>query len=58
MDFVSAARPRLKRHNRLIARRRAAVEPTFAILKHRMQLSLYPQHCCTQGQYPQNEIPV
>lgn len=32
--------PRLKRYNRLIARRRAAVETTFATLKHRMKLSL------------------
>jgi IS5 family transposase len=32
--------PRLKRYNRLIARRRAAVETTFATLKRRMQLNL------------------
>ena len=32
--------PRLKRYNRLIARRRAAVETTFATLKRRMKLSL------------------
>ena len=32
--------PRLKRYNRLIARRRAAVETTFATLKLRMKLSL------------------
>lgn len=32
--------PRLKRYNRLIARRRAAVETTFATLKCRMRLSL------------------
>jgi IS5 family transposase len=32
--------PRLKRYNRLIARRRAAVETTFATLKHRMKLTL------------------
>ena len=31
--------PRLKRYNRLIARRRAAVETTFATLKHRMGLT-------------------
>lgn len=31
---------RLKRYNRLIARRRAAVETTFATLKNRMKLSL------------------
>ena len=31
--------PRLKRYNRLIARRRAAVETTFATLKRRMGLS-------------------
>ena len=31
--------PRLKRYNRLIARRRAAVETTFATLKCRMRLS-------------------
>ena len=31
--------PRLKRYNRLIARRRAAVETTFATLKNRMGLS-------------------
>lgn len=31
---------RLKRYNRLIARRRAAVETTFATLKHRMKLNL------------------
>jgi transposase, IS5 family len=31
--------PRLKRYNRLIARRRAAVETTFATLKCRMKLS-------------------
>ena len=30
--------PRLKRYNRLIARRRAAVETTFATLKNRMRL--------------------
>jgi IS5 family transposase len=30
--------PRLKRYNRLIARRRAAVETTFATLKNRMKL--------------------
>ena len=30
--------PRLKRYNRLIARRRAAVETTFATLKCRMKL--------------------
>ena len=32
--------PRLKRYNQLIARRRAAVETTFATLKHRMKLNL------------------
>jgi transposase, IS5 family len=32
--------PRLKRYNRLIARRRAAVETTFATLKCRMRLKL------------------
>ena len=32
--------PRWKRYNRLIARRRAAVETTFATLKHRMRLSM------------------
>lgn len=32
--------PRLRRYNRLIGRRRAAVETTFATLKHRMGLSL------------------
>ena len=32
--------PRLKRYNRLIARRRAAVETTFATLKCRMKLNL------------------
>lgn len=32
--------PRLKRYNRLIARRRAAVETTFATLKRRMGLSV------------------
>lgn len=32
--------PRLKRYNRLIARRRAAVETTFATLKRRMGLGL------------------
>lgn len=32
--------PRLKRYNQLIARRRAAVETTFATLKHRMKLTL------------------
>ena len=32
--------PRLKRYNRLIARRRAAVETTFATLKNRMHLTL------------------
>lgn len=32
--------PRLKRYNRLIARRRAAVETTFATLKQRMKLTL------------------
>jgi IS5 family transposase len=32
--------PRLKRFNRLIARRRAAVETTFATLKRRMKLNL------------------
>lgn len=32
--------PRLKRYNRLIARRRAAVETTFATLKCRMKLTL------------------
>ncbi len=32
--------PRLKHYNRLIARRRAAVETTFATLKQRMKLSL------------------
>ena len=31
---------RLKRYNRLIARRRAAVETTFATLKNRMKLTL------------------
>ncbi len=31
--------PRLKRYNRLIARRRAAVETTFATLKQRMRLT-------------------
>lgn len=31
--------PRLKRYNRLIARRRAAVETTFATLKRRMKLT-------------------
>jgi IS5 family transposase len=31
--------PRLKRYNRLIARRRAAVETTFATLKRRMRLT-------------------
>jgi IS5 family transposase len=31
--------PRLKRYNRLIARRRAAVETTFATLKNRMRLT-------------------
>jgi IS5 family transposase len=31
--------PRLARYNRLIARRRAAVETTFATLKHRMRLT-------------------
>lgn len=31
--------PRLKRYNRLISRRRAAVETTFATLKQRMRLS-------------------
>jgi IS5 family transposase len=31
--------PRLLRYNRLIARRRAAVETTFATLKHRMRLT-------------------
>jgi transposase, IS5 family len=31
--------PRLKRYNRLIARRRAAVETTFATLKNRMQFT-------------------
>ncbi|TWI32623.1 IS5 family transposase, partial [Mesorhizobium tianshanense] len=31
--------PRLKRYNRLIARRRAAVETTFAMLKRRMKLT-------------------
>lgn len=31
--------PRLKRYNRLIARRRAGVETTFATLKHRMKLT-------------------
>ena len=31
--------PRLARYNRLIARRRAAVETTFATLKHRMGLT-------------------
>lgn len=31
--------PRLARYNRLIARRRAAVETTFATLKHRMHLN-------------------
>ena len=32
--------PRLKRYNRLIARRRAAVETTFATLKQRMRLTV------------------
>lgn len=32
--------PRLKRYNRLIARRRAAVETTFATLKNRMKLTV------------------
>jgi transposase, IS5 family len=32
--------PRLKRYNRLIARRRAAVETTFATLKNRMRLKV------------------
>lgn len=32
--------PRLKRYNKLIARRRAPVETTFATLKHRMKLNL------------------
>jgi transposase, IS5 family len=32
--------PRLKRYNRLIARRRAAVETTFATLKCRMRLTI------------------
>lgn len=32
--------PRLKRYNRLIARRRAAVETTFATLKNRMKLAV------------------
>lgn len=32
--------PRLKRYNRLIARRRAAVETTFATLKRRMRLTV------------------
>ena len=32
--------PRLKRYNRLIARRRAAVETTFATLKRRMKLTV------------------
>ncbi len=32
--------PRLKRYNRLIARRRAAVETTFATLKQRMKLTV------------------
>ena len=32
--------PRLKRYNRLIARRRAAVETTFATLKNRMKLTM------------------
>lgn len=32
--------PRLKRYNRLIARRRAAVETTFATLKRRMGLGI------------------
>jgi IS5 family transposase len=32
--------PRLKRYNRLIARRRSAVETTFATLKRRMRLNL------------------
>jgi IS5 family transposase len=32
--------PRLKHYNRLIARRRAAVETTFATLKNRMKLTL------------------
>jgi transposase, IS5 family len=31
--------PRLQRYNRLIARRRAAVETTFATMKHRMRLT-------------------
>jgi len=31
--------PRLARYNRLIARRRAAVETTFATLKNRMRLT-------------------
>ncbi|SCB54474.1 Transposase DDE domain-containing protein, partial [Bradyrhizobium shewense] len=31
--------PRLKRYNRLIARRRAQVETTFATLKRRMRLT-------------------
>src|SRR4051794_26883821 len=31
--------PRLKRYNRLIARRRAAIETTFATLKNRMRLT-------------------
>jgi transposase, IS5 family len=31
--------PRLKRYNRLIARRRAAIETTFATLKRRMGLT-------------------
>jgi IS5 family transposase len=32
--------PRLKLYNRLIARRRAAIETTFATLKRRMRLTL------------------
>lgn len=34
--------PRLKHYNRLIARRRATVETTFATLKNRMRLTAIP----------------
>lgn len=42
--------PRLKHYNRLIARRRAAVETTFATLKNRMRLSLIRYRGLTKAQ--------
>lgn len=41
--------PRLKRYNQLIARRRAAVETTFATLKLRMKLTLIRYRCLTRA---------